>query len=149
MKIDAVMGVISFPGITIGPHMLRHEFLQTSLGATARVGVVNQGWVTLHVDLEPGVHGSLIFKDDQLVQVIATMDLASGEKEEWSESSEIKRKSQHDAWLKLELGNPPYRYLWGSVGSEFDSKSCSSDIVITFGTFPEQKDWRNKKEQSA
>lgn len=143
------MGVVSFPGMTTGPQMSRQEFLQTSLGATAKVGVVNQGWVTLHVELEPGVHGSLIFKDDRLIQVTATMDLASEETEEWSESSELRRKSQHDAWLRSELGNPPYRYLWGSVDSEFDSKSCSSDIVITFGTFPKQKNWRDKKEQSA
>ena len=71
MKIDAILGVVSFPGITIGPHFSRQEFLETQLGTTSELGVVNDGWVTLYVQPEPEIHASLAFKDDRLIKLEA------------------------------------------------------------------------------
>ncbi len=145
MKIDAVLGVVSFPGITIGPHLLRQEFLQTALGATATLGVVNKGWVTLHIQPEPEIYAAVAFKNDRLITLDVSMLMPTGEAGTWDRDCEMRRKAYHDAWLKSELGNLPYEYLWGSVTSWFDEKSLSSDIIIIFGKYPVEESWRDRK----
>lgn len=146
MKIDHVLGLVSFPGITIGPHLSRQEFLRTSLGATATLGVVNAGWVTLHFQPEPQIRASLSFKDDRLVVLDAAMSMPTGEVA-WDRECELRRKSYHDAWLKSDLGDPPYKYLWGTVDSCFDEKGMSSGIVIIFGKFPIEESWWERKQR--
>lgn len=145
MKIDAIMGVVSFPGTTIGPHLSRQEFLQTTLGAASKLGVVNEGWVTLHVQPEPEIYASLAFKDDRLIKLEVSMEMPSGEANTWDRACELRRKAYHDAWLRSELNSPPYEYLWGTVTSWFDEKSLSSDIIILFGKYPVEEDWRERK----
>jgi hypothetical protein len=145
VKIDPVLGLVSFPGITIGPDMSRHEFLRTNLGESAKEGVVNAGWVTLHVKPEPGIHVSLAYKNDRLVKLEVSMELPPGDDKPWDRATEMNRKSRHDAWLRSELGNPPYEYLWGSISSWFDEKSLSSDIIILFGKYPVEETWRERK----
>lgn len=150
MKIDQVLGLVSFPGITIGPHLSRQEFLQTPLGATATLGVVNAGWVTLQIQPEPHIHASLAFKDDRLVVLDAAMLMPTGEVA-WDRECELRRKALHDTWLKSELGSPPYKYSWGTVDSCFDEKGMSSGIVIVFGEFPVEESWweRQRREREA
>ena len=38
----------------------------------------------------------------------------------------------HDEWLRLELGEPPYRFPWGQLESNFDSKGCASAIIVSY-----------------
>ena len=145
MKIDAKLGVVSFPGITIGPHLSRQDFLQTSVGATAETGVVNQGWVTLHIHPEPGIYAAVAFKDDILITLDVSMLMPSGEAGPCDRACEMRRKEYHDAWLTSELGDPPYKYMWGSVTSSFNEKSVSSDIIVIFGKYPVEESWRDRK----
>jgi len=63
----------------------------------------------------------------------------------WDRDCELRRKAYHDAWLKTELGDPPYEYLWGTVDSTFDEKGMSSGIVIIFGKFPVEESWWERK----
>lgn len=144
MKIDPVLGIVSFPGIAIGPHLSRQEFLQTPLGSSAKPGVVNAGWVTLHTQPEPQIHASLAFKDDLLIKLSAAMLMSTGEAD-WDRECELRRKALHDDWLKSELGNPPYEYSWGTVDSCFDEKGMSSGIVVIFGKFPVEESWWERK----
>ncbi len=144
MKIDRTLGLVSFPGITIGPYLSRQEFLQMELGAAATLGVVNAGWVTLHTQPEPQIYASLAFKNDRLIKLDVTMVMPTGEAA-WDRACEMRRKAYHDAWLRSELGAPPYEYLWGTVDSFFDERSLSSGIVIIFGKFPVEEDWRERK----
>ena len=125
--------------------MSRQEFLQTTLGKSATVGVVNDGWVTLYVKPEPGLHGSLMYKNDRLMRLGVEMELPPEEDKAWDHATEMNRKAKHDAWLQSELGRPPYEYLWGSVDSSFDEKGFSSHITITFGKFPVEKRWWERK----
>lgn len=136
---------MSFPGITIGPHVSRQEFLQTKLGAAAKLGVVNAGWVTLIIQPEPDIYAGLVFKDDRLVKLDVSMVMPSGEVGDYDRACELRRQAYHDAWLKSELGKPPYEYLWGRVLSWFDEKSVLSDIVIFFGKYPVEENWRDRK----
>lgn len=139
------MGVVSFPGITFGSNVSRQEFLKTNLGATAKLDVVNDGWVTLLVKPEPDIYAGLGFKDDRLIVLEASMQMPSGEVGDYDRECELRRKDYHDAWLKAELGNPPYEYPWGTVRSWFDAKSVVSDIIVIFGKYPVKESWRDRK----
>jgi hypothetical protein len=145
LKIDTVLGVVSFPGITIGPHLSRQEFLETRLGSTAKLGVVNAGWVTLHTQPEPRIYASMAFKDDRLVKLEVSMQMPSGEVGDYDRDCELRRQAYHDAWLKSELGGPPYEYLWGTVLSWYDAKSVVSEIMVIFGKYPVEESWRDRK----
>lgn len=144
MKIDPVLGIVSFPGIAIGPQLRRQEFLRTPLGSSAKLGVVNAGWVTLHTQPEPQIHASFAFKDDLLIKLNAAMLMSTGEVD-WDRECELRRKALHDSWLKSELGNPPYEYSWGTIDSCFDEKGMSSGIVVIFGKFPVDEGSRERK----
>ena len=39
----------------------------------------------------------------------------------------------HDAWLRRELGAPPYKFAWGTVASELDEKGVASEIIVAYG----------------
>lgn len=147
MKIDTTSGVVNFPEVTIGPQIKRQEFLRTAFGSRATVGVVNQDWVTLEISPEPGIHGALTYKNDQLVRLMISMQLPPGEDKPWDRATEMRRLALHDVWLRSELGNPPYKYAWGSILSWFDERNLSSDIHILFGEWPIEETWWQRIEK--
>ena len=145
MKIDVVLGTATIADVCFGAALSRVDFLKTSLGANAKVGVVNEGWITFHVEPEPGFHGSVKFKDDRLIQIVVSMPLPDGAVKAWDRELEMRRKALHDAWLSEQFGDPPYEYAWGTIASEFTEQDISSDIAITFGKFPVTESWRERK----
>lgn len=50
----------------------------------------------------------------------------------WSESLELKKKETHDKWLEKNIGKPPYKYIWGEISSNYDPRSGSSMITISY-----------------
>jgi hypothetical protein len=50
----------------------------------------------------------------------------------WSEKEEYRKKDEHDKWLANNISKPPYKYLWGEISSNYDSRSCSSTITIRY-----------------
>lgn len=52
--------------------------------------------------------------------------------EEWSEKEQINKKLEHDKWLEGIIGKPPYKFLWGEISSNYDSRSGSSMITIRY-----------------
>ncbi len=52
--------------------------------------------------------------------------------ESWSEQKELKRKEEHDKWLEVNFGKPPYRYEWGEIISNYDPRVGSSMITIRY-----------------
>lgn len=145
MHIDVVNGTVTLADMRFGAALSRPAFLKSALGVDAEVGVVNEGWVTLHFGPEPGIRASASFKDDRLVQLFVSMALPAGDDKPWDRDFEMRRKSFHDEWLKERLGDPPYHYAWGTVASEFTEQDAASDIVITFGKFPVGESWWDRK----
>ncbi|MDR1180757.1 MAG: hypothetical protein LBL13_02100 [Bacteroidales bacterium] len=52
--------------------------------------------------------------------------------DEWSEAKELERKMKHDELLKNAIGNPPYKYSWGLISSNYDPRSGSSNIALNY-----------------
>ena len=50
-----------------------------------------------------------------------------------TKEQEKKKKIDQDHWLKDSMNqSPPYNFDWGEIESNFDPRSCSSSVVITF-----------------
>lgn len=50
----------------------------------------------------------------------------------WSEENETLRNELNNKWLFKHLGNPPYKYDWGEIASNFDTKAGFSYIAIKY-----------------
>lgn len=132
MLISVFDGSISYAACTIQRHTDRISFLATEIGRTAAVEHVNEDWRRVNIRPEPGIAATLLFDGDRLHQVWILMATATDETDEWTAENELKRKAMHDAWLRAELGRPPYEYAWGKIASEFDAKGCVSEIIVTY-----------------
>jgi hypothetical protein len=76
------------------------------------------------------------FTDDVLETVEILFEMQGDSDENWSEARELARKELHDAWLRNEIGPPPYRFPWGRLESSYDAKACVGDILISFESDP-------------
>lgn len=133
MKIGISDGSVAFESGNVRPGQGREDFLATPLGRLARPELINKEWWHLHVKPEPGIAANVLFRGDLLHQVYILMGMPSDKaKDGWTEEHELERKTLHDAWLRRELGNPPYDYAWGTIKSEYDAKGCVSEIIVTY-----------------
>ena len=83
-------------------------------------------------DPEAGIGATIFFQGDGVDRIFIVMSLPSDAAREWTEELELQRKRIHDAWLESELGKPPYSYAWGQVTSDYDARSCSSEIIVVY-----------------
>ncbi len=134
MRIEAFSGSISFERGTIKPTLNRAQFLESPVGRQAKEEFVNEDWRHYHIEPEAAVAGTALFRGETLDRVFLTMRIPSDQSDEWTAALELERKAKHDAWLRAELGAPPYTYAWGSVASEFDAKGLASEIIVTYAT---------------
>jgi hypothetical protein len=74
----------------------------------------------------------LLIFDNSLNKIV----LSFSEKEldwfEWSKEGELRRKENHDAFLREQLGPPPCNFSWGRVVSVIDSHDSSARISIRY-----------------
>lgn len=132
MKIDIFSGILTFKSGSIGPRLSRQEFLETRFGSNSKFYGANDGWVRLGFDPEPGIGAIAYFKDDRLKQVDFGFGMPADDKNEWTPQREQQRKAKHDAWLRVELGKPPYKYNWGKVVSDIDVKTGDSSVLVIY-----------------
>jgi hypothetical protein len=132
MKIDIFSGSLSFSDGLIKANQSRQEFLQSTIGRRSTSDLVNLPWRHYRIRPEESIAGNVLFEGDRLHQVFVLMMTPTEESDEWSMANEIKRKAVHDAWLRKELGKPPYEYRWGQVSSELDAKGVVSEIIVTY-----------------
>ena len=134
MKIDVSDGSIVFARGTVGSSTQRTEFLRSAIGNGAREQISNEreDWRQVALDPEPGVAATLIFRGETLHQVYLALRTDSDDAGPWTIATERERNAKHDAWLRTELGAPPYAYSWGSVSSEFDPKDPASEIIVSY-----------------
>ena len=76
---------------------------------------------------------ALTFRDDSLwgIELFLVDNAMSFSWSDWDESKELDRKSKHDRWLNSQLGTDR-EFSWGTVHSDFDSKSGASVIGIRY-----------------
>ena len=132
MKVHKVGGIVEFERGSIRPGMDRPSFLASSLGQGAEVLMQNEPHVTYRIRPERGVAAAVHFDGTRLRMFSWQLELAPHIEAVWSEEHELERKRVHDEWLRLELGEPPYRFPWGQLESNFDSKGCASAIIVSY-----------------
>jgi hypothetical protein len=134
MKIGKSDGSILFERGTVLRKQDRESFLATDLGRDATAKLVNKIWWRISIRPEQGIAATLVFKLNELDSVLLLMEIPADLSNGWTVKSELERKSVHDRWLRNEFGQPPYKFDWGVVASEFDGKGCVSEIIIAYET---------------
>ena len=134
MKISRNDGSISFAGGSINAGMDRVVFLASPLGSKSARWFANGPFETYRFLPEPGIIATTDFQDGRLLNVSIFFSLPDDSEENLSVERELQRKQKHDAWLRAELGDPPYRYNWGHISSAFYQQHCESDIMVVYGT---------------
>lgn len=132
MKIGVLDGSICFEHGTILRTQDRESFLATDLARNASQRLVNKEWWHIGFGPEAGIAATLIYHQDRLDTVCLLMEIPEDKSGEWTMELELTRKARHDQWLRNELGDPPYRYAWGVVASEFDAKGVVSEIIVVY-----------------
>lgn len=133
MKIGVTDGSVAFELGAVERGLGRKEFLATSLGSLAQPELINEEWWHLHVKPEPGVAANVLYRGDSLYEIHVLLSIPSdSDPNGWTEEHELERKALHDAWLRREIGEPPYDYAWGSIASEYDAKGCVSEIIVSY-----------------
>jgi hypothetical protein len=132
MKVHTGTGRVEFERGAIDPGIDRRTFLRSALGRDAEVFLDNEPHVTYRIRPEPGVTATLYFEGPILRSLSWLFDLPAEQEDDWSEALELRRKKLHDDWLRQQLGAEPYRYGWGELLSEYDSKGCVSDIILNY-----------------
>jgi hypothetical protein len=132
MKVHRVGGVVEFKGGSILPPTDRSSFLASALAQGAEVLVENEPHITFRIRPERGIAAAIHFEGAKLRNVSWQFELPPEKEAVWSAEHELERKQIHDDWLKRELGAPPYRFPWGYLESNYDSKGCTSAIIVTY-----------------
>ena len=134
MRINIADGTIEFAGGSIAPATDRQTFLATPIGLGTEKLHSKGGFETYRVQPEPGIAATIDFRDDQLLNISIVFRLHDDPIEGPVREQELVRKRHHDAWLRKELGEPPYRYAWGRITSDFHHQHCGSDITVAYGS---------------
>lgn len=132
MKINIADGSIDFAGGAIQPAMNATSFLRSPLGSKSEQWFANGPFETYRFSPEPGITATTDFRDGRLLNVSMLFNLPDDPPEGPSMEQELRRKQKHDEWLRAQLGEPPYRYDWGQVVSEFYHQHCESDIMVIY-----------------
>jgi hypothetical protein len=133
MRIGIFDGSIEFEDGAIRRNDSRAAFLAANLGRDAKQELVNEKWWHVTVKPEHGIVVTLTYEVDTLETVLIAMEIPTDRTGEWTRELELQRKFVHDAWLRRELGAPPYKFSWGTVASELDEKGVASEIVVAYG----------------
>ena len=132
MKVDTAIGRIEFDRGVLDRGTQRAQFLQSSLGENAEMLVENGPHATYRIRPEPGIAAKVRFEGARLRTVSWQLELPPEKERDWSEVNELERKHLHDNWLSTAFGMPPYRYAWGGLESDYDSKGCASSIILRY-----------------
>ena len=136
MKANPNTGELNLPsGTILSPQLTRSMFLISVEGTLAIVSVENEPWCSFRFEDSEDQLGIIVFfKGEKLESVqFASIDPKfSASWNDWSEEKEEERKKRNNQWLMRNDLIPGKEYLWGSVWSNFDGKSGSSEIVLRY-----------------
>jgi hypothetical protein len=134
MKIRTTDGTVEFARGSVSYSTTKTSFLSSPLASGAQVVVENDPYVTFKFVPESGIGATVVFMGEKLQNLAWAFHLPNESEASWSEESEMLRKKLHEEWLEGELGEPPYRFGWGEIASEYDAKGISSAIIVAYGT---------------
>jgi hypothetical protein len=88
----------------------------------------------LRTVLASGWHCGLIlmFVNNSLNKVLLGFSEKGLDWSDWSKEGELRRKENHDAFLREQLGSPPYNFSWGRVMSVIDPHDSTARISIRY-----------------
>ena len=132
MKIRSDNGTILFANGTVSRDLTMRKFVASDLGQSAKETIVSQDRRHYDFDPEAGIGATIFFLGERVDRIFIVMSLPSAATREWTEELELRRKTIHNTWLESELGKPPYDFEWGRVTSEYDARSCSSEIIVVY-----------------
>lgn len=112
--------------------MDKTAFLDSPIGGRSKRWFVNGSFETYRFLPEPGIIATTDFRDGRLLNVSILFRMPDDSEDNLSMKRELARKQRHDEWLRGELGEPPYRYNWGHVTSDFYHQHCESDIMVVY-----------------
>ena len=120
------------------PEMTEDIFLSSRLGKKARKLLFNGEYhsykieATLNEGLESVI--TVFFRKKRIFMVILYPHINQEDRgwSTWTKEKEQRKKKLNDTLLEKYCGLPPYIYSWGRIASVYDSKSGSSDIVVTY-----------------
>ena len=133
MKIRTEDGTISFASGTITPRLGRKDFLHSPVASGAKEFLINEPFASYLIAPEMNIATTVQFAGDVLETVSILFEIPGESTDNWSEALELERKRIHDAWLRNELGPPPYTFGWGKITSDYDPRACESDILLAYG----------------
>lgn len=134
METNRADGSVFFLGGSIAPAMDKAAFLNSPLGSKSERWFVNGTFETYRFLPEPGIVATIDFRDGRLLNVSMLFSMQDDSEDNLSVEHELQRKQKHDDWLRATLGDPPYRYNWGHVSSDFYHQHCESDIMVVYET---------------
>lgn len=132
MKLQKLSGRVEFNRGSIEPRTDRTAFLASEIGRTAEVLVDNEPHMTYRFRPEPGIAAAAYFDGARLRTLSWQLELPSDLENIWTVEQELERKRVHDNWLLNEVGQPPYRFSWGRLESNYDPKGCTSAIIVNY-----------------
>jgi hypothetical protein len=138
LTLDVNTGELIVKNFALAPHLIKEDFIQSKLfNEVKRENHYGYSRYELKTQMIVGEMWAifLYFNRQQLLEMIS-LSLVGNETEsdweDWSEEKELEKKAKHDSWLMQRVGNPPYKYRWGDIASEYDSRSGSSTITIRY-----------------
>jgi len=124
---------MTLSGVEVKPLLELSRFIASVLGKHAKKSFQHADWLNYQAPIGDSLDAVFVFKGGVLVETRLSMrSTQESSWTTWSEAEEAKRKAGHDALLRQELGNPPYRFSWGVVESVLDQKGGGSQIILRY-----------------
>lgn len=135
LLIDRTTGEFTVDAHRLGPDLAEAEFLRSDLGKAAgkhgRSAPYYVVWRKIDGGIEIGM--TLKFSSSGPLQRIGLQFVKQGVRgSDWTRAMEDEIKVFHDRWLKERLGDPPYRFPWGTVRSFIEPHWYSANIAIEY-----------------
>lgn len=138
--LDETTGELSFfdGKLCIGPTTSLSRFTRSTYFPLSKPSIINpphSSYILENVAWGSNDFSAIFyFTDDQLTMVCLGMRI-DGEPQDWntvSDDFELIRKERHDQFLQENEIFPGPR-VWGAIYSDYDMKSGSSSILLTYG----------------
>ena len=130
--IDLNNGEITIGNLNVNSFTSLSDFQNSPIGKKSKITVTNNEWITLQI-MEEKIIVTLVFNKNRLSEVRFYIDTPIAKNwTDWTIENEKERKITHDNFLLHNIGEPPYKFNWGTVESVQDIKNNESNIILRY-----------------